>query len=212
VATFMARWSAQEAGSSGHLHQSLWDLHQHANRFYDADDPQHCSSVLKQYVAGMVTLMPDVMAMVCPTINSYKRTVPGAWAPESATWGQENRTAAVRVIPGFSSSSTRAEYRLAGADANPYLALAASIGSGLYGIEASLELPPAVSGNAYESDAPRLPRTLEEAAGKLERSSVAAAMFGEEFIRHFVATRRWEVRQFQRAVTDWELRRYFEAI
>ena len=150
------------------------------------------------------------MAVFCPTINSYKRTVPGAWAPVNATWGLDNRTTAVRAIPG-GRKSTRVELRLTGADINPYLAMAASLAAGLEGIEQRLELPqPKV--NAYAGDASPLPRTLEESTRLFRASSTARRWLGEDFVEHYARTREWEVRQFQNAVTDWELARYFEAI
>ena len=140
--------------------------------------------------------------------------VPGAWAPTAATWGVENRTTALRVIPG-SSKSQRAEYRISAADANPYLALAAAIASGLWGIEHKLELASASVGNAYEEKVPaelQLPTTLWDAAQRFKASEAARASFGDAFVDHFAATREWEEREFRRHVTDWELKRYFEII
>lgn len=212
TATFMAKWSHEQAGSGGHLHESLWDAGGERNLFHDPDRPRGMSLLMDQFLGGQVALMGELMALVCPTVNSYKRTVPGAWAPTRASWGVENRTTALRAIPGPSGKSTRVEYRLAGADANPYLALAASLAAGLYGIEHRLAPPPPVAGNGYESDAPALPVSLEEAAVRLQGSETARALFGGELVDHFAASRLWEVRQFQRAVTDWELRRYFEVI
>jgi glutamine synthetase len=143
-------------------------------------------------------------------VNSYKRTVPGTWAPTNVTWGVDNRTTALRAIPA-GAKGTRVEHRLPGADANPYLSLAASLASGLHGIEQELELAePAI--NAYETDAPALPRSLEEATILFRSSAAAKGYFGEEFVEHYASTRDWEVRQFRRAVTDWELERYFEII
>ncbi len=212
VATFMARWSPQQAGSSGHAHQSLWDAAGEHNCFADAAGERGVSATLRHYLAGLVALMPEVMPLVCPTINSFKRTVPGYWAPTSATWGWENRTAALRVIPGPTPSATRIEHRLAGADANPYLALAAGLACGLHGIREQLEPPPPITGNAYESDACPLPRSLEEATAAFRSSAAARNLFGESFVDHFAGSRDWEVREFRKAVTDWELRRYFETI
>jgi glutamine synthetase len=214
TATFMARWSREQAGSSGHLHQSLWDRDGERNGFAAGDGPdgEGFSPVMRHFLGGQLALMAEVMPLVCPTINSYKRTVPGAWAPANVAWGIENRTTALRAIRGNSPSATRVEYRLAGADANPYLALAASLATGLYGIEREVEPPAPVAGNAYTAGAPALPRSLEEATAALRDSAAARELFGEEFVRHFTASRDWEVRRFREAVTDWELRRYFEAI
>jgi glutamine synthetase len=210
IPTFMAKWNTALPGSSGHLHQSLWDRESQQNLF--AGDGDSMSPLMKQYAAGIVANMPDFMAMICPTINSYKRTVPGAWAPVNATWGIDNRTTAVRVIPG-GKKSTRVEMRLAGADINPYLAMAASLAAGLDGIERGLQLPPPTV-NAYvgKGDAPPLPHTLDAAVKLFRQSAVARRWLGDEFVEHFAATREWEVRQYEKAVTDWELARYFEAI
>jgi glutamine synthetase len=213
TATFMAKWNALLPGCSGHLHLSLWDSGG-ANAFYDERAPDRCSRIARQFVAGQLALMPDLCALICPTINSYKRLVPGAWAPTTASWGIENRTAAIRWIPG-SSKSTRLEYRLAPADANPYLALAAALAAGLWGIERGLEPDPPYPGNVYKAPEGRfapLPVSLEEATAQLMGSAPARELFGETFISHYAATRDWECRQFRAAVTDWELRRYFEII
>jgi glutamine synthetase len=205
--TFMAKWNADLPGSGGHLHQSLWDRNGY-NLF--AEDGGGMSPLMSHYMAGLVTHLPELMAIFCPTINSYKRTVPGAWAPVNATWGLDNRTTAVRAIPG-GRKSTRIELRLTGADINPYLAMAASLAAGLEGIEHRIELP-APKVNAYAGDAPVLPRTLEEATALFRESSLARRWLGAEFVEHYARTREWEIRQFQNAVTDWELERYFEAI
>ena len=143
--------------------------------------------------------MPEMLAMVAPTVNSFSRMVPGAWAPTNATWGVENRTCALRVISG-SPKSQRLEYRVAAADQNPYLALAAVLASGLHGIEAGLELAEGVEGNAYDQPAdPKLdlPKTLWEAAERFESSEVAKSFWGEDFVKHYAASRRWEERELQ---------------
>lgn len=217
IATFMAKWNAGLPGCSGHVHQSLWNGNS-TNLFYAVDTDQRMSAMMASYIAGLVQLMPELMAMVCPTINSYKRSVPGTWAPVNATWGVENRTAAVRAIPG-SAKSTRVEFRLPGADSNPYLAVAASLAAGLYGIEKRLQPPPACTQNAYEEDersgggrSAGLPRTLAQATERFRASHCAREIFGADFVGHYAATREWEVRQFEAAVTDWELERYFEVI
>ena len=155
-----------------------------------------------------------MLAMVAPTINSYSRLVPGFWAPTDASWGIENRTCALRVIPG-GASSQRVEYRIAAADINPYIALAAAIASGLSGVEQQLTPTEPVAGNAYEEKFPAslaLPKTLGDAATALKNSSVARDWFGDEFVDHFSATREWEEREFRRHITDWEMQRYFEII
>ena len=152
--------------------------------------------------------------MVSCTVNSYSRLIPGFWAPTDATWGVENRTCALRVIPG-SEKSQRVEYRIAAADMNPYLAMAVAIGSGLYGIENKIEPTPAIVGNSYDQKHPAkfdLPRTLWEAAQRLKKSKAAEELFGKAFVEHWAATREWEEREFRKHITDWELARYFEII
>ena len=139
TACFMAKWSDQEDGSSGHVHQSLWDA-EGKNIFFDPAAPHHLSDALKQYSAGVLKLLPDFLALFAPNINSYKRYMVGTWAPTTATWGIETRTTALRLVPG-TMKSTRLENRTPGADANPYLAMAASLAAGLYGLEHKLELP-----------------------------------------------------------------------
>ncbi|MCC6394956.1 MAG: glutamine synthetase [Bryobacterales bacterium] len=209
IPTFMAKWNADLPGSSGHLHQSLWSREGNENLFFDRR--QRISSLMNHYIAGLVQFMPELQVMYCPTVNSYKRTVPGAWAPVNATWGMDNRTTAVRAIPG-SEKSTRVELRITGADINPYLALAASLAAGLEGIERKLD-PPAPTTNAYAAkEAPPLAANLFEATSRFQSSAVARKWFGDAFVDHYAATRRWEVRQFEKAVTDWELARYLESI
>jgi glutamine synthetase len=217
TATFMAKWNSRLPGCSGHLHQSLWDKGADRNLFHNPSNPARPSQLMKHYIAGQITLMPAMTALICPTINSYKRIAPGtlAWAPCNASWGIENRTAAVRAILGTSSKSCRIEYRLSGADANPYIAMAASLAAGLYGIEHKLEPGEPYGRNAYEAPedlAKPLPLSLAEATRCLAESDAVKACLGEEFVEHYVMTREWEVREFQKAVTDWELRRYFEII
>ena len=169
---------------------------------------------MRYFVGGLQKLMPELLAMVSPTINSYTRLIPGFWAPTDSTWGVENRTCALRVIPG-SAKSQRVEYRVAAADANPYIILSAALASGAWGIENQVEPEPAVEGNAYDRKFPErlaLPRTLWEAAQRLKKSKMARDWFGDAFVEHFAATREWEEREFRKHITDWELARYFEII
>lgn len=210
--SFMAKWSQALPGCSGHMHQSLWNTNGE-NVFYDPNDPHRMSSTFKSYLAGQLKLLPELLPFFAPTVNSYKRLVDGYWAPVKPTWGIDNRTVSHRVIPG-SEKSTRVEVRISGSDVNPYLALAASLAAGLYGIEQKLSLDEApVKGSAYtESSAARLPHNLLDATRRLAESKIARAILGVELVEHFVATREWEWRQFQDAVTDWELKRYFEII
>jgi glutamine synthetase len=213
MATFMAKWSQTLPGQSGHLHVSMRRA-DGSPAFYDPKKPADVSDEMRWFIGGQQALMPEVLAMVASTVNSYSRLVPGYWAPTSATWGVENRTTALRVIRG-GASSQRVEYRIAAADINPYIALAAAIGSGLWGIEHKIEPDAPIVGNAYDREHPpqrRLPGTLWEAAEKLAASTPARKLFGDAFVDHHAATRQWEEREFRRAVTDWELRRYFEII
>jgi glutamine synthetase len=210
MATFMAKWNSALPGCGGHMHQSLWN--RAGNAFYDANDPMKMSDTFRHYLAGQMQLLPEFTAFYAPNINSYKRLVDGMWAPTRVTWGVDNRTVSLRAIPG-SPSSTRLEIRVPGADINPYVAMAAALAAGLYGIEHKLELPSGpISGNAYEADAPILPRTLNEAADALDKSAAARELFGDAFVDHYVSSRRWEWRQYGQAVTNWELQRYFEII
>jgi len=213
MATFMAKWSRDWPGQSGHIHVSLKDK---AGRslFHDAGKPHQMSDTMRWFLGGQQKLLPEVLAMISSTVNSYSRLIPGYWAPTSATWGVENRTTALRVIPG-SPSAQRIEARIAAADANPYIALAAVIGSGLWGIENRIEPTPEIVGNAYAVEhAPelRLPATLFEAAQRLKACAPARELFGAPFVEHFAATREWEEREFRKHITDWELQRYFEII
>ncbi len=214
MATFMAKWSPDYPGQSGHIHISLRSADGARSAFYDPEAEFHMSATQRHFIAGQQRLMPELLAMLAPTVNSYTRLIPGFWAPTDSTWGIENRTTALRVIPG-SDKSQRVEYRLGSADANPYLALAAALGAGLYGIEQGWEPTPRVAGNAYEQHHPTelaLPRTLWEAAQALKGSKAARELFGDAFVDHFAASREWEEREFRRHITDWELERYFEII
>jgi glutamine synthetase len=213
MATFMAKWSNNWPGQSGHIHVSLKGK-DGKSVFYDAKKPHNMSDKQRWFVGGQQMLMPELLGMVSCTVNSYSRLIPGFWAPTNATWGIENRTCALRVIPG-SEKSQRVEYRIAAADMNPYLGIAVAIGSGLYGIENKIEPMPAIVGNSYDMKHPAkldLPRTLWEAAQRLRKSKAAAELFGEAFVDHWASTREWEEREFRKHITDWELARYFEII
>jgi glutamine synthetase len=214
MATFMAKWSTDWPGQSGHLHVSLLDRGSQRPIFHEEGKPFAMSDRMRWFVGGQQALMPELLAMIAPTVNSFARLVPGFWAPTSASWGYENRTCALRVIGG-SEQSQRVEYRIGAADINPYVALAAAIGSGLWGIEQRIEPDPPIAGNAYEHQAPAgraLPATLWEAAQRLRGSAAARELFGAEFVDHYAATREWEEREARKAVTDWQLARYFEII
>lgn len=213
LASFMAKWNGSLPGSGGHLHLSLWNKAGTKNVFHEAGEERRMSGTFRSFLAGQLLCLPEILPFFAPTVNSYKRLVDGFWSPTKPTWGVDNRTTAFRVIPG-GTKSTRLEVRIGGADLNPYLAIAAAVASGLYGVERGLPLQdPPIAGSAYQDTTiPRLPRTLAEATDRLEASSVARDLFGDAFVDHFVRTRRWEWAQFRDAVTSWELKRYFEII
>jgi len=211
--SFMARWNTDLPGCSGHAHQSLWNAAGTTNLFHDGSAEGSMSPTMRSWVAGILTLLPELLVMFAPTVNSYKRLVDGFWAPTRPTWGVDNRTVAARVIPG-SPSSTRLELRVPGADVNPHLVVAASMAAGLWGVERGLDLDqPATVGSGYDdTTVARFPRNLMEATRLFADSVEVRGLLGDAFVDHFAATREWEWRQFQDAVTDWELRRYFEII
>ncbi|HVW97595.1 MAG TPA: glutamine synthetase family protein [Mucilaginibacter sp.] len=213
IATFMAKWNENLPGCSGHIHQSLWNKDKGRNLFYSADDKYNMSDLHKHYLAGQLHCLPYIMPMYAPTINSYKRLVEGAWAPTTVTWGVENRTTALRVIH-TSENYTRLETRIPGSDTNPYLAMAAALASGLYGIKHKLPLDiEPTTGNGYADKRNGiLSPTLFDAARLMKNSDIAKELFGEPFVDHFTNTRLWECRQYGKSVTDWELKRYLEII
>ena len=213
LASFMAKIKPDWAGSSGHVHQSLRDLNG-AAAFANSASPKKLSEVGNSYLAGLVALAPELSAIYLPTINSYKRTMGGSWAGANASWGYDNRTVSIRALPA-AGVAARVENRISGADTNPYLVIAANISSGLHGIRERLSAPQAVCGNAYEAPpehAPALPGSLAEAADILDKSKQVRLLLGDTFVDHFVATRRWEIREFGKCVTDWEIARFIEMI
>lgn len=216
LATFMARWSLDYPGQSGHIHLSPICIKTGKNLFYDQKDENHMSQTMKHFIAGMVKYMKPFLALTTPTINSYTRLVKGFWAPTASTWGIENRTCSLRAITG-SQKAQRVEYRVGAADANPYIAAAAIISAGLLGIEETLELEAPLKGNAYEvqDQLPierQLPTCLKDSVSNLENCKQAYSSLGEDFVDHFVKTRHWEVSEYEKAITDWQLKRYFEII
>jgi glutamine synthetase len=216
MATFMSKWSMDYPGQSGHLHLSLIDRHSGQSVFCDPGGPSGMSDTMQHYIAGLLKYMKPFLIMSAPTINSYARLTKGAWAPTTATWGVDNRTTAIRAIPG-NEHSQRIEFRIGAADGNPYLVAAAVIGAGLKGLEEQLPLDDPVKGNAYEvqdrlPEAYQLPSNLRDAAALFRQSEAARDLFGDLFVDHFAATREWEVREYEKQVTDWQLQRYFEII
>jgi glutamine synthetase len=210
-ASFMAKWTMQDSGSSCHLHASLWDASSDAPLMWDPQGPGRLSRVGSQFLAGTLHSARGLAWMWAPYVNSYKRYVPGSWAPTAVVWGDDNRTCGFRLVG--SGAARRVECRIPGSDVNPYLALAAFIAGGLWGIEHELELGSELVGNAYEAQGvPRIPSTLVEAISELERSEVALSAFGDEVHHHLLNTARQEWESSNRVVTDWELARNFERI
>ena len=211
LATFMARPPGSIYGSSLHLHHSLW-RENGENAMHDPAGELSLSAAARAFIAGQLDCQYELTALMAPHVNSYKRLLPGMSAGANATWGRENWSTAVRVMSS-SPAATRAEIRTPGADANPYLAIAASLAAGLSGIERGLEPPPMTPGIGDEAAGARaVPRSLEEAIGALSASAVAREYLGGEFVDVYVATRRGELDAFQRAVTDWEAERYMVAL
>jgi glutamine synthetase len=213
IASFMAKWNENLPGCSGHVHQSLWSANGKENLFFDKKNKTGISSLMESYIAGQLYCMPYILPMYAPTVNSYKRLVEGAWAPTTLTWAIDNRTTALRVLAG-DPKSTRLETRVVGSDSNPYLAMAACLGSGLYGIKNKLKLKSLPTKGSGYADTKNgiLPKNLWEATQAMKESPLAKELFGETFVNHFTGTREWEWRQFSKVVTDWELKRYFEII
>ena len=210
--SFMAKWNPKYPGCSGHVHQSLSDGKK--NLFHDPKGRHGgMSKLFESYLAGQLAHMMEFGPMFWPTVNSYKRLVDGFWAPVKPTWGVDNRTASFRVLPG-SPKSTRLETRCPGADMNPYLAIAAAVAAGLEGVEKGMKLTakPIAGDNKGAEGIGRAPRTLIETTRILHASRLARDWFGSDFVDHFCATREWEWRQWLDAVTDWEMKRYFEII
>lgn len=207
--TFMAKWDDARAGSSCHLHSSLWDKATGMPLFHDAKAPHGMSALFRHYLAGQLALAREATYFLAPYINSYKRYQAGSFAPTKAVWSFDNRTAGFRVLG--EGEAMRVECRIPGADVNPYLAFAATVAAGLHGIEGELALEPPFAGNAYAAPEIReVPKTLREAIAALEQSKALRNAFGNEVIDHYVHAGRWEQAEYDRRVTDWELIRYFE--
>ncbi len=213
IASFMAKFSEDLPGCSGHVHQSLWSADGKQNLFFDKKNKTGISSMMESYIAGQLHCLPHILPMFAPTVNSYKRLTEGAWAPTTLTWAFDNRTTALRVLPS-GASATRLETRVVGSDSNPYLAMAGCLAAGLYGIKNKLKLKTAATtGNGYaDKKNGVLPKNLWDATQAMKTSALANELFGKEFVAHFTGTREWEWRQFSKVVTDWELQRYFEII
>jgi glutamine synthetase len=213
LATFMAKPNSAWAGNSCHIHVSLCDPAGHGC-FYDADAAQGISQTMRHFAAGVLSTMPEFTALMAPTPNSYRRFVPYSWAGTTATWGIDNRSVGLRAICE-ADYGTRLEHRQAGGDANPYLATAALLAGGLHGVAHKLEPPDLTSADIYDlptGAAPQLPTSLDEALKLLEESTVARDWLGADFVAHFIAMKRAELKAQSTAVTDWEVARYLEAL
>ncbi|MGB8349657.1 MAG: glutamine synthetase family protein [Gaiella sp.] len=200
--TFMPKPFEDWIGNSCHIHSSLFRRDEAA---FANDD-----ALFGQWLAGQIACASELAVFFAPTVNSYKRYAAGSWAPTTLAWGNDNRTCGFRVVGH--GKARRVETRIPGGDVNPYLAFAALIASGLHGIEQDLEAPPPLQGNAYESDAERFPSTLRDAIAALEAGTMARAAFGDQVVDHYLNYARTEQGLFDRFVTDWERRRYFERI
>jgi len=209
--TFMAKYATDQAGSSCHLHLSLW---QDGNSAFPGDDlagPVHCSQVFRWFLGGWIAHVPELMVFYAPTVNSYKRYQAGSWAPTGLAWSFDNRTAGFRVVGR--GTSLRIECRIPGADCNPYLAFAAALASGLEGIANQIEPPPMFEGDVYAArELPRVPRSLREATHLFEQSEFVRQTLGAEAVEHYAHFYRTEQEAYDNAVTDWERKRYFERV
>jgi glutamine synthetase len=211
AATFMAKWTMDDVGSSCHVHTSLWDLKSGVPLMADSSDPAALSTLGRRFLAGQIHAARELAWCAAPTVNSYRRYVPGSWAPTAAVWGEDNRTCGFRVVGH--GAGRRVESRIPGADVNPYIVLAASIAAGLYGIDHELDPGEPYPANAYEAtDVPRVPTTLVEAIETLRSSAVALEAFGADVHHHLLNTAEQEWLASNRHVTDWELARNFERI
>jgi glutamine synthetase len=208
--TFMAKWNYGLAGNSSHIHQSLWSVDGDP-LFHDAEAEHGMSVLMKSYMAGLLAHSGEITYFLAPYINSYKRFMAGTFAPTRAIWSFDNRTAGYRLC-GAHSKSVRVECRIGGADLNPYLAFAALIAAGLDGVEGKMELESAFSGDAYDPKRKlrEIPKTLRDATALLEKSKFLRNAFGDDVIDHYVHTARWEQFEYDRRITDWELKRGFE--
>ena len=208
AATFMAKYATDRAGSSSHVHQSLWK--DGKNAFHDPAAENGMSPLMRHYIAGQLAFAREITAFLAPYVNSYKRFVVGMFAPTKAVWSLDNRTAGFRVC-GEGTKAVRVECRIGGADLNPYLAMAALLAAGLEGVEQMLELEPVTSGDIYQAGQVRsVPTTLAEAAEMLKDSEMLTRAFGADVVEHYYRAARWEIEEQNRVVTDWEVRRGFE--
>ena len=208
--TFMAKWRYDLAGSSSHIHASIWDASGKNSLFFDPNSEHGMSDLMRRFVAGQLAYAREITWFLAPYVNSYKRFQAGAFAPTKAIWSLDNRTAGFRLC-GADTKAIRIECRVGGADLNPYLAFSALIAAGLAGVEEKLELEKPYAGDAYQGKALReVPKTLREATDLMRDSTMLRDAFGDEVIDHYVHTAEWEQFEYDRRIIDWELKRGFE--
>jgi glutamine synthetase len=206
----MSKWRYDLAGSSSHIHVSLWDKAGKKPLFLDPKGEHGMSPLMRHFVAGQLAYAREITWFLAPYVNSYKRFQAGTFAPTKAIWSLDNRTAGFRLC-GADTKAIRIECRIGGADLNPYLAFAALIAAGLAGVEQEMELEAPFVGDAYQGQALReVPKTLREATDLMRNSKMLRAAFGDDVVDHYVHTAGWEQFEYDRRVTDWELRRGFE--
>ncbi len=208
AASFLPKWHKDKVGSSAHVHQSLWQ--DGTNMFHDPKGDHGMSPLMRAYLAGLIKYAPDVTYFLAPYVNSYKRFQKGTFAPTKSAWSVDNRTAGYRLC-GEGSKSVRLECRIGGSDLNPYLAIAAQMAAGMAGINEGLDLAPPVQGDIYaDENAPDIPQTLADAKAALHGSDMLRAAFGDAVVDHYARAAAWELEEFDRAVTDFEIARGFE--
>jgi len=205
--TFMPKYDHTKVGSSSHVHQSLWKDGKPA--FYDESDDLGMSELMKNYMGGLLKYAPDYMYFMAPYVNSYKRFQKGSFAPTRTIWSVDNRTAGFRLCAA-NSKSVRIENRVGGSDLNPYLAMAAQLAAGIKGIEEKMELSPPTIGDAYQGDSGLIPQNLRDAMGTLKGSRMLREAFGDDVVDHYTRAAEWELEEFERVVTDWEIARGLE--
>jgi glutamine synthetase len=207
--TFLAKWHYNAAGSSSHIHQSLWSLEEKP-LFFDHAGHHGMTPLMQNYIAGLLSHASEITYFLAPYINSYKRFMAGTFAPTKAIWSKDNRTAGYRLC-GEETKAIRIECRVGGSDLNPYLAFAALIAAGIDGIEKKLELEAPYEGDAYfGKDIREIPRTLRAATKAMTESEMLRAAFGDEVIDHYTRAAEWEQEEYDRRITDWEVARGFE--
>jgi glutamine synthetase len=208
--TFMSKWRYDLAGSSAHVHASLWSEDGATPLFLDPKAEFGMSALMRSFVAGQIKYAADMTYFLAPYINSYKRFQAGTFAPTKTVWSRDNRTAGFRLC-GEATKAIRIECRIGGADLNPYLAFSALLAAGLAGLEEKLTLGTPHTGDAYGGKAlTEVPKTLREALVSLDKSEMLRAALGNGVVDHYVHTARWEQAEYDRRITDWELMRGFE--